>query len=156
MLKMLNDRGDREGVRNFTPVLGTGYDPRLPKGKIDLILCVDVYHEFSYPEPMLRAMRESLSPRGMVVLVEYRGEDPQVPIKPEHKMTKAQVLKEMLPNGFKLVRQFDKLPWQHMMWFGRDDAVEIEAQQDATEAPDAKAPDAKATGEKEAREPPPQ
>ncbi len=137
MLKMLNDRGDREGVRNFTPVLGTGYDPRLPKGKIDLILCVDVYHEFSYPEPMLRAMRESLSPRGAVVLVEYRGEDPQVPIKPEHKMTKAQILKELLPNGFKVVKQFDKLPWQHMMWFGRDDAVEIEAQ-DAKEPADAK------------------
>ncbi|MFO0868481.1 MAG: methyltransferase domain-containing protein [Pirellulales bacterium] len=135
MLKMLNDRGDQQGVRNFTPVLGTAADPRLPKGTVDLILCVDVYHEFSYPEQMLRAMRAALSPRGTVVLVEYRGEDPNVPIKPEHKMTKAQVLKELLPNGFKLVQQFDKLPWQHMMWFGRDDAAEIEASSEPDGAP---------------------
>jgi 2-polyprenyl-3-methyl-5-hydroxy-6-metoxy-1,4-benzoquinol methylase len=127
MLKMLNDRGDREGVRNFTPILGAFHDPRLPKAKIDLILCVDVYHEFSYPEPMLRGMRESLAPGGTVVLVEYRGEDPQVPIKPEHKMTKPQIMKELNANGFKLVKQFDKLPWQHMMWFGREDDATLEA-----------------------------
>jgi 2-polyprenyl-3-methyl-5-hydroxy-6-metoxy-1,4-benzoquinol methylase len=127
MLKMLNDRGDREGVRNFTPILGAFHDPRLPKSKIDLILCVDVYHEFSYPEPMLRGMRESLAPGGTVVLVEYRGEDPQVPIKPEHKMTKPQIMKELNANGFKLVKQFDKLPWQHMMWFARDDDATLEA-----------------------------
>ena len=127
MLKMLNDRGDREGVRNFTPILGAFHDPRLPKAKVDLILCVDVYHEFSYPEPMLRGMRESLAPGGMVVLVEYRGEDPQVPIKPEHKMTKPQIMKELNANGFKLVKQFDKLPWQHMMWFARADDETLEA-----------------------------
>jgi ubiquinone/menaquinone biosynthesis C-methylase UbiE len=127
MLKMLNDRGDREDVRNFTPILGAFHDPRLPKAKIDMILCVDVYHEFSYPEPMLRGMRESLAPGGTVVLVEYRGEDPQVPIKPEHKMTKPQIMKELNANGFKLVKQFDKLPWQHMMWFARDDDETLEA-----------------------------
>lgn len=127
MLKMLNDRGDREGVRNFTPILGAFHDPRLPKAKVDMILCVDVYHEFSYPEPMLRGMRESLAPGGTVVLVEYRGEDPQVPIKPEHKMTKPQIMKELTANGFKLVKQFDKLPWQHMMWFARDDDGTLEA-----------------------------
>lgn len=122
MLKLLNDRADEQGIRNITPVLGTFIDPRLPKGKFDLILCVDVYHEFSYPEQMLAAMREALAPKGLVVLVEFRTEDPNVPIKPEHKMSKAQVLKELPPNGFKIVKQFDKLPWQHMMFFGRDEA----------------------------------
>jgi SAM-dependent methyltransferase len=117
----MNDRGDQQGIRNFTPVLGTFVDPRLPKGKFDLILCVDVYHEFSYPEQMLAAMREALAPKGLVVLVEYRTEDPNVPIKPEHKMSKAQVMKELRPNGFKLIKEFEKLPWQHMMFFGRDE-----------------------------------
>ncbi|HND54644.1 MAG TPA: class I SAM-dependent methyltransferase [Pirellulaceae bacterium] len=120
MLKMMNDRADREGVENITPILGTPVSPRLPKGQIDLILCVDVYHEFSYPEQMLAAMRESLAPGGRLVLVEFRAEDPNVPIKPEHKMSKAQILKELNPNGFKLVKEFDKLPWQHMMWFERE------------------------------------
>jgi 2-polyprenyl-3-methyl-5-hydroxy-6-metoxy-1,4-benzoquinol methylase len=121
MLKMLNDRADAQGIRNISPVLGTFTDPRLPKGKIDMILLVDVYHEFSHPEQMLAAMRDSLSPDGVCVLVEFRAEDPKVPIKPEHKMTKDQILKEWPVNGFKLVKEFDGLPWQHMMWFGRDE-----------------------------------
>ncbi len=144
MLKMLNDRGDQMGVRNFTPVLGTGYDPRLPKGKVDLILCVDVYHEFSYPEPMLKAMREALSPRGAVVLVEYRAEDQNVPIKPEHKMTKAQIKKELLPNGFKLVKEFDRLPWQHMMWFARNDAQAFEPEEPSEPSEDEPKPKTRA------------
>ena len=122
MLKMLNDRADKAEVTNISPILGTYINPRLPKGKIDLILCVDVYHEFSYPEQMLAAMRDALSPNGTVVLVEFRAEDPNVPIKPEHKMTKAQIMLELPPNGYQLVHEFDKLPWQHMMWFGRDEA----------------------------------
>jgi ubiquinone/menaquinone biosynthesis C-methylase UbiE len=122
MLKLLNDRADEQGIRNITPVLGTFVDPRLPKGKFDLILCVDVYHEFSYPEQMLSAMRDALAPKGLAVLVEYRAEDLTVPIKPEHKMTKVQVLKELRPNGFKLEKEYQKLPWQHMFFFGRDEA----------------------------------
>jgi cyclopropane fatty-acyl-phospholipid synthase-like methyltransferase len=121
MLKMLNDRADAQGIRNISPILGTFTDPRLPKGKIDLILLVDVYHEFSHPEQMLAAMRDSLSPDGVCVLVEFRAEDPKVPIKPEHKMTKDQIMKEWPANGFTLVKEFDGLPWQHMLWFGRDD-----------------------------------
>ena len=127
MLEFLNERADREGIANISPILGTFTDPRLPKGKIDLILCVDVYHEFSHPEQMLARMRDSLAPGGLVVLVEFRAEDPKVPIKPEHKMTKQQVLKELPPNGFKLVKEFDSLPWQHMMFFGRDDDATLEA-----------------------------
>jgi ubiquinone/menaquinone biosynthesis C-methylase UbiE len=121
MLELLNERAIEQGVANVTPVLGTLIDPRLPKGKIDLILLVDVYHEFSHPEQMLRAMRDSLSPEGRVVLLEYRGEDPKVPIKPLHKMTKEQIMQEFPANGFKLVKEFEKLPWQHMLYFARDE-----------------------------------
>ncbi len=70
---------------------------------------------------MLRAIRKSLSKNGRLALVEFREEDPLVPIKPLHKMSKRQILKELAPNGFKLVGQFDGLPWQHVMFFGRDD-----------------------------------
>ena len=83
--------------------------------------CVDAYHEFSHPEQMLRLIRQSLSPTGRLALVEFREEDPNVPIKPLHKMSKRQIMKELPRNGFKLVKQFDKLPWQHMMFFGRDE-----------------------------------
>jgi ubiquinone/menaquinone biosynthesis C-methylase UbiE len=121
MLELLNERADKEGVGNITPVLGTFTDPRLPKGKFDLILCVDVYHEFSHPEHMLAAMRSALAKDGLVVLVEFRTEDPNVPIKPEHKMSKKQILAELPPNGLALVKEYDKLPWQHMMFFGRDE-----------------------------------
>ena len=119
MLELLTERAMDAGIANMVPIRGTVADPKLPAGKVDLILCVDVYHEFSHPEHMLAAMRKSLAPDGVLVLVEFRGEDPQVPIKPLHKMTKQQILKELPPNGFKLVKEFDRLPWQHMMFFGR-------------------------------------
>ena len=117
MLDKLKQRAKLAKVENYTPILGSTVDPKLPKGKIDLILLVDVYHEFSNPEEMLARMRESLAPKGVVVLVEFRAEDPAVPIKPEHKMSKDQINKELTANGFKLAKEFDKLPWQHMMWF---------------------------------------
>ena len=81
---------------------------------------VDVYHEFSNPVEMLSAMRRSLKKDGVIALVEFRGEDPQVPIKAEHKMTKKQILKEYEANGFRLVKQYDRLPWQHLMFLGPD------------------------------------
>ena len=77
---------------------------------------------FRHPEEMLAAIRKSLKPTGRVALAEFRAEDPKVPIKPLHKMSKAQIMKEFPPNGFKLVEEFDKLPWQHLMFFQRDDA----------------------------------
>ncbi len=119
MLDLLDERARQAGVDNVEPILGSPADPRLPRGEVDLILLVDVYHEFAYPEQMLAAMRESLKPDGLIALAEYRWEDPAVPIKILHKMSKEQILKEYLPNGFKLVREFDKLPWQHLMFFGR-------------------------------------
>jgi ubiquinone/menaquinone biosynthesis C-methylase UbiE len=117
MLRLLEDRAERTKHKNIKPVLGSLIDPRLPEGKLDLILCVDVYHEFSHPEHMLAAMRKALKKDGRLVLVEFRKEDPDVPIKELHKMSKEQILKELVPNGFKLVREFDKLPWQHLMFF---------------------------------------
>jgi len=120
MLRLLQARADEAGIDNVHSVLGAVADPKLPVDQVDLILCVDVYHEFSHPEHMLRAMRRSLTDDGVLVLLEYREEDPQVPILPLHKMSKKQVLRELQPNGFRLVREFDELPWQHMMFFGRD------------------------------------
>jgi ubiquinone/menaquinone biosynthesis C-methylase UbiE len=119
MLEFLKDRAAKEKIPDgvVEPILGELWDPKLPEGKLDLILLVDVYHEFSHPEQMLAAMRKSLAPGGKIVLVEFRGEDPEVPIKPEHKMTKDQINKEMNANGFKVAKEFEKLPWQHMMWF---------------------------------------
>lgn len=117
MLDMLQQRAGVKGLKNVVSVLGTPVDPKLPAGELDLILCVDVYHEFDRPVPMLAAMHKSLKPDGLVALVEFREEDPKVPIKPEHKMSKKQILKEWEANGFKLEKEFDGLPWQHLMWF---------------------------------------
>ncbi|MHB8862654.1 MAG: class I SAM-dependent methyltransferase [Pirellulaceae bacterium] len=121
MLVMLRTRMEQEGIDNVSPILGSVHNPRVPAATVDLILLVDVYHEFSHPEPMLAAMRTALKPQGLLVLVEYRAEDPEVPIQPLHKMSRAQILKEMTANGLRLAQEFDKLPWQHMMFFGRDE-----------------------------------
>jgi len=121
MLSLLEERASEAGLANIVPTLGTLVDPKLPEGEVDLILCVDVYHEMSHPEQMLEAMRDSLAPDGRLVLVEFRAEDPKVPIKPLHKMSRAQVLKELTANGFELADEFDGLPWQHMMTFRAED-----------------------------------
>lgn len=123
MLEMLQKRAEGRGIKNIISALGTPWDPKLPPASQDLILLVDVYHEFSHPEHMLKAMRTALKPDGRMVLVEFRSEDDHVPIKPEHKMSKAQILKEILPMGFKLAKQFDDLPWQHFMSFAKDEAA---------------------------------
>jgi len=117
MLDMLEAAARQEKVMNIVPILGAEDSPKLPEASCDLILLVDVYHEFSNPEPMLAGMKKALKPHGQIVLVEFRAEDDEVPIKPEHKMSKAQIVKEMTATGFTLSRSFDKLPWQHMMWF---------------------------------------
>lgn len=131
MLGYTKDRAAKEKIENIKLVQGSVIDPFLPAGEIDLILLVDVYHEFSHPVHMLKAIRDSLKPDGLVVLVEFRAEDPKVPIKPLHKMSKKQVEKELKANGFRLVRQYDELPWQHMMFFGRQDAKESSADKPA-------------------------
>jgi protein-L-isoaspartate O-methyltransferase len=102
------------------PVLGTVQDPKLPEASCDLILLVDVYHEFDHPFEMARAMVRALKPGGRLVLVEYRGEDPAVPIKPLHKMTEAQIRKEMAVHpGVEFERNLATLPRQHIVVFRR-------------------------------------
>jgi ubiquinone/menaquinone biosynthesis C-methylase UbiE len=117
MLDQLEINRKQEGLKNIELVLSTPTDPRLPPAAIDLALLVDVYHEFQQPEEMVAGIRASLKSDGVLVLVEYRGEDPSVPIKPEHKMTVAQVLREIEPMGFRLRKKLDFLPWQHIFIF---------------------------------------
>ena len=102
MLDLLRQNMAQRKLSNVEPVLGAVDDPKLPAGAVDVALLVDVYHEFSEPQKMLRHIRDSLKPDGRLVLVEYRGEDPAVPIRPEHKMTVAQVKAEVEPEGYRL------------------------------------------------------
>jgi SAM-dependent methyltransferase len=117
MLQLLQQNAAKAKVTNVVPVLGTFDDPKLPAGELDLIIMVDVYHEFSQPQRMLQRMREALKPGGRLALFEYRAEDPEVPILPLHKMTKAQVKTEVELEGFKQQRVYDDLPWQHLVVF---------------------------------------
>ncbi len=117
MLDMLDRNMKERHLSNVRPVLGTIDDPKLPKDAVDLILLVDVYHEFSEPQKMLARMRESLKPGGRLVLLEYRGEDPKVPIKLEHKMTIKQVRAELEPANLTFVESIEILPQQHILIF---------------------------------------
>ena len=117
MLEMLEGRAQKAQIKNIVSIHNSFWDAKLPEESIDLALMVDVYHEFSHPEQMLASIRKSLKPGGRVVLVEFRTEDPKVPIKKLHKMSKNQIMKEFPANGFQLVESYDKLPWQHMMFF---------------------------------------
>ena len=117
MLAMLRERAAKAGVKNIETVLADEADPKLAEGSVDLVLMVDVYHELSKPAEALEHVRKSLKAHGRVALVEFRGEDDNVPIKPLHKMTKAQIRKEWEANGFQVVEEFDRLPWQHLMFF---------------------------------------
>ncbi len=117
MLELLAKRVKEARLANVTAILGTPDDPKLGAHVCDLVLLVDVYHELSDPEAMLRHLLASLTPRGRVVLVEFRAEDPKVPIKPEHKMSKAQAVRELAANGFVLASSYDRLPWQHVLFF---------------------------------------
>lgn len=117
MLDLLRRYMAQQKLTNYVPVLGAVDDPKLPADTMDLALMVDVYHEFSEPQKMLRGIRSSLKSDGRMVLVEYRGEDPSVPIKPEHKMTLAQVRAEVEPEGFHFVQSIESLPIQHIIIF---------------------------------------
>jgi SAM-dependent methyltransferase len=117
MLEMLRKNMLQRKLKNVETVLGVYDDPKLPANVLDLVILVDVYHEFSEPQKMLRRIRESLKPDGRLVLLEYRGEDPTVPIRPEHKMTVAQVRMELEPEGFRMDRVLEDLPRQHFLIF---------------------------------------
>jgi ubiquinone/menaquinone biosynthesis C-methylase UbiE len=119
MLDKLNAKAAEANVKNIVTVLGSEGDPKLPAGKLDLVIMVDVYHELSRPQRMLQGIRESLKPGGRLVLLEYRKEDPSVPIRPEHKMSVDEVKTEIAPEGFTFEKVVDKLPWQHIIFFRR-------------------------------------
>jgi ubiquinone/menaquinone biosynthesis C-methylase UbiE len=119
MLDLLQRAVTRARLSNVVPVLGTTDDPRLPPQALDLVLMVDVYHELSAPQVTLARLKEALKPGGRLVLLEFRGEDPDLPIRPEHKMTKAQVKLEIEHEGFRQQRVYDDLPWQHLIVFTR-------------------------------------
>ena len=119
MLDLLQKAVSRERLSNVVPVLGALNDPKLPAESLDLVLMVDVYHEFSEPQTMLQHIKRALKPGGRLVLLEYRAEDPDVPILPEHKMTKAQVKLELEHEGFRQQRVYDDLPRQHLIIFIR-------------------------------------
>lgn len=118
MLGIIAARKAKGEGANIVTVHGGVADPKLPPNSIDLILLVDVYHEFSYPREMGEAMVRALKPGGRIALAEYRAEDPSVPIKEFHKMTEAQAKKEMAAVGLRWVStDSTSLPWQHLMIF---------------------------------------
>ncbi len=117
MLAEIQRQREQREVKNVQLVLGSEKTPNLPENSIDKVLMVDVYHEFSFPYEMLLTIRSSLREGGRVYLIEYRAEDPKIPIKPIHKMTEKQAVKEFELAGFRLVENIDNLPWQHCMVF---------------------------------------
>jgi SAM-dependent methyltransferase len=117
MLDIIRGKAKKQALKNVEPVLGTQTDPKLPEAKVDTVLLVDVYHEFSHPYEMMEAIVKALKPGGRVALVEYRADDPKVPIKPVHAMTERQVLREMGPFPLRHVKTFGELPWQRLIVF---------------------------------------
>lgn len=117
MLQLVRQRMAEEGVENIEPVLGEIDNPNLAPESIDAAIMVDAYHEFSHPFEMIDGLYKALKPGGRIFLLEYRGEDPGVPIRPLHKMTELQAVKEMSVFGLDWTDTLDFLPWQHMMIF---------------------------------------
>ncbi len=117
MLRMLRENARTARATNIKPILASQDDPKLPVNKLDLVLMVDVYHECTDPETMLKAIKQALKPSGRLVLVEFRAEDPEIPIKPEHKMSLKQVRREVEPIGFVFKESLEFLPWQHVIVF---------------------------------------
>jgi protein-L-isoaspartate O-methyltransferase len=117
MLELLTNKMASLEIKNVKPVLGELTDPKLPAASTDLALMVDVYHEFDHPYEMAQALCRALKPGGRLVFVEFRGEDPKVPIKVVHKMTEAQVRKEMAVQPLDWVETIETLPWQHIIVF---------------------------------------
>ncbi|MGD8617084.1 MAG: hypothetical protein PVI91_15705 [Gammaproteobacteria bacterium] len=117
MLDIIRNRGMQLGLSNITPVLAMPDDPRLPESGLDAMLLADAYREFSHPFEMMSALKDALRPGGKLHLVEYRGKDRRLAIKPLHKMTQAQAAKEMHAVGLRWRQTLDLLPTQHLMIF---------------------------------------
>ena len=120
MLSEISSRINNGYLKNIAPILGTETNINLIENSVDKILLVDVYHEFKYPYEMMESIKKALRPNGKIFIIEYRGEDPRVPIKKIHKMTEKQVVKEMKAIGLKLEVNMDNLPWQHCLIFEID------------------------------------
>ena len=123
MLTLLRKRLDEQKITNVEMVLGTETDPKLPLNSIDLAIMVDVYHELAQPQRMLRKLRKTLKDDGRLVLLEFRKEDPYVPIRPEHKMSVAEAKLELEDEGFVLDKVIPGLPWQHILVFRKASAA---------------------------------
>lgn len=117
MLERLHRNAAEHRVTNIQAVLGTQTDSRLPAGALDYVLLVDVYHELAEPQIVLRNIARVLKPDGKLVLLEFRKEDPKVPIRPEHEMTVRDVTAELSAEGYVLDHLVETLPWQHMFFF---------------------------------------
>ena len=115
MLRRLRENADKAKLKNIETVPGTDVDPKLPAGQMDIVLLVDVYHEFSQPQKMLRKIRDALKPSGRLVLLEYRKEDPSVPILTVHKMSVEEVRKELQAERFIFSQAIESLPRQHIL-----------------------------------------
>jgi predicted methyltransferase len=115
MLDLLRARVARERLSNVEVVQGGADDPNLPPNTFDLLLMVDVYHELASPQVFVRKLKEALKPGGRLVLIEFRKEDPRVPIREEHKMSVEQVRQELAADGLRIERVIDVLPWQHII-----------------------------------------
>lgn len=119
MIRLMKKNIEDRKLKNVELILGTATDPKLPAKALDLVLMVDVYHEFSEPVTMMKHIKDALKPDGRVVLVEFRKEDPNVPIQPLHKMSVQDVRSELEPMGFRFQRSIEFLPWQHILIFSR-------------------------------------
>ena len=117
MLKAIQSKIESYKIKNVETIHGGEKSIHLPNNSVDKILMVDVYHEFNFPKEMIMSIKNALKPNGELFLVEYRGEDPMVPIKKIHKMTEKQAVKEMEAAGFTLQENIGNLPWQHCMVF---------------------------------------
>jgi ubiquinone/menaquinone biosynthesis C-methylase UbiE len=115
MIALLERRIASEGLTNVTTILGGMEDPKLPPQAIDLAIMVDVYHELQQPQLFLQRLKAAFKPGGRLVLLEFRKEDPKVPILEVHKMSVAEVKAEMEAEGFVLDKVIDVLPWQHII-----------------------------------------
>ena len=116
LMEIENTKASRK-IKNVETIVGSQKSIQLPKNSVDKILMVDVYHEFEYPIEMIASIKKALKPNGQLFLIEYRGEDQNVPIKKIHKMTEKQAVKEMKASGFKLKTNIENLPWQHCLIF---------------------------------------
>jgi ubiquinone/menaquinone biosynthesis C-methylase UbiE len=117
MLERLSENARNANLDNVETVLGSEADAKLPHDKMDVVLMVDVYHELARPEEMLQSIRRALKPNGRLVLIEYKKEDPTVPIRPDHKMSLADIKTEVEAEGYKLDKVIEALPRQHIVIF---------------------------------------